>query len=155
MELTPISWALWSQWFRLLPLISFSNVYLNPALLPDPSGITTSFASPTETYYYGKTKFQVRGNISRLFSRKQTQFVWDCKTQGLLNVYFFVLMFACMSFLTGFSQNCYEKEKKGGFVGVSEMESQSHYAISQKRQATLLGLKCCFLDQNGFRKTKH
>lgn len=33
-------------------------------------------------------------------------------------------MFSCMSFLTGFSQNNYEKkEKKAGFVGVSEMES--------------------------------
>lgn len=41
---------------------------------------------------------------------KNKHSAWDCKTWGLFHVFFFVLMFSCMSFLTGFSQNHYEKK---------------------------------------------
>lgn len=126
-------------------------------LLLDPTGIRTSVfllslqLTTTENKISSKRKhFQI------VFWKKNPVFE-IAKHEAFLWFFSFVLMFLCISFLTGFSQNhCgKKKKKKAGFVGVSEMESQSDYAINQKRQTTLMGLKCWFLDQNGFRKEKH
>lgn len=97
------------QRFRFLLLVYFSNVYLNPVLLLDLMGIRTRVF--LLSLWLTTVENKISSKRKQDFSGKQTQCL-RLQNMRPFYIFFFVLMFPGMYFLTGFSQNHYQKKKK-------------------------------------------